>query len=382
MTRVCLVAGEASGDLQGALLARALRRSAPDILLEGVGGDAMAAAGVRLIHRCEDMAVTGLWEVASHLPRAVRILNGLARRLRRDPPDALIPIDYPDFNLRLAARAHAYGVPVIYYISPQVWAWRRGRIAALRRIVRRIIVIFPFEEEMYRRAGVPVSYVGHPLVDQVRPAIKREEMRAALGINSGQILIALLPGSRRSEIGRILPVLFETRRRLSAELRLRWALALAPGLRIEDLPEEVGRADSAIEILSGRTYDVLGACDLALTASGTATLECAILGVPMLVVYRLHPVTWQIARRIVHVPHVAMANLIAGDRIVPEFLQDEAEPRRLAAEVLRWVNDPDLRKRTSARLIEAAASLGPGGAPERAARIVLDEIAATGAARG
>jgi lipid-A-disaccharide synthase len=374
MTRIFLIAGEASGDLHGALLAEALRRADPDVILEGVGGERMAAAGVRLVQRSEEMAVTGFLEVVRHLPRLGRILGRLSERLRRVPPDALIPIDYPDFNLRLAARAHAAGVPVIYYISPQVWAWRRGRIKTLRRIVRRMIVIFPFEEEIYRRENVPVSFIGHPLVDQVKPRLGREAMRERLGVPPSDILIAMLPGSRRSEIQRILPSFLETRRRLEGEARLHWALALAPGIRESDLPSNAYQSHAGIRVVNGQTYDVLAACDLALVASGTATLEGALLGTPMLVVYRLHHLTWQIARRIVRVPHIAMANLIAGERVVPEFVQDEAEPGRMAGEVLRWVGDADLRRRTSERLRRAAATLGPGGAPDRAARIILDEI--------
>jgi lipid-A-disaccharide synthase len=373
MTRVCLVAGEASGDLHGALLAQALRRADPEILLEGVGGQGMERAGVHLYHRSEEMAVTGLMEVLSHLPRLARILGDLAARIRRDPPDILVPIDYPDFNLRLAARVARLGVPIVYYISPQVWAWRRGRIATLRRLVRRMIVIFPFEEDLYRREGVPVTFVGHPLVDRVRADHGREETREALGVRPGEFLIALLPGSRGSEIARILPTFIETRRLLSSDARLRWALALAPGLAVDVLPRDMDRGGK-IEIVSGRTYDLLAACDLALTASGTATIEGALLGCPMLVIYRMHPLTWEIARRVVRVPHVAMANLIAGERIVPEFLQGDAKPERIAAEVLRWIGDEGLRRRTSARLLEAAARLGPGGAPDRAARVILEEI--------
>jgi lipid-A-disaccharide synthase len=332
----------------------------------------MEAAGVQLHHRSEEMAVTGLWEVVSHLPRLARILRVLANRIRRDPPDILVPIDYPDFNLRLAARVHEVGVPIVYYISPQVWAWRRGRIATLRRLVRRMIVIFPFEEDLYRGAGVPVSYVGHPLVDRVRPSRARDEVRRSLGMAQDDFLIALLPGSRRSEVGRILPVLVAAHRILAGDARLRWALALAPGLTARDLPS-TAREGRGIEILSGETYDLLAACDLALTASGTATLEAMILGAPMLVIYRMHPLTWAIARRLVRVPHVAMPNLIAGERVVPEFLQGEAEPRRIAQEVERWIGDPELRRRTSARLLEAAAHLGPGGATDRAARVILEE---------
>jgi lipid-A-disaccharide synthase len=373
MTRLVLVAGEASGDLQGALLAGALRAREPKIELDGVGGEAMEAAGVRLLFRSEDMAVTGLWEVLSHLPHLKRILDRLARRLGEDPPDALIPIDYPDFNLRLAARAHDRGIPIVYYISPQVWAWRRGRLRTLSRLVRRMIVIFPFEEAIYRESGVPVTYVGHPLVDRVRPSAERAILRERYGLAPGEMLVTLLPGSRRSEIGRILPPMLDAKRRLAARKGVRWALALAPGLTATDLPRGA-QAEKGWIVRSGETYDLMAAADLLVTASGTATTEAALLGTPMIVVYRMHPVTWELARRLVKVPHIAMANLLAGRRLVPELLQSEVNGPRLAAEIARLLEDEPGRAAMRDGLRVAAARLGQGGAPGRAADAILLEL--------
>ncbi len=374
MSRLFLVAGEASGDLQGGLLAEALRSKAPEIHIEGIGGEAMERAGVALFHRNDEMGVTGIVEVARHLPRILRLLNAAARRIEESKSEAAILIDYPDFNLRLAARLRRRGIKVIYYISPQLWAWRRGRIETIRRTVARMIVIFPFEEALYREAGIPVSYVGHPLVERVRPSRPRPEIRAELGVGAGERLIVLMPGSRRSEISRIAPVLDAARQRLSGRPGLRWALALAPGIERELLPESM-RSDPSMPARAGATYDLLAACDLAVAASGTATLEAAILGAPMIVVYKMHPLTWEIARRLVKVEHVAMANLVAGKRIVPELLQGEAVPERLADEILRFLDDPDLLLRTREALLEAAAKLGAGGASGRAAEAVLEEIA-------
>ena len=377
MTRLFLAAGEASGDLQASLLAAALRRRDPTIELFGLGGERMERAGVRLVQRCDEMGVTGLWEVLRHLPRLRKILDAVASEMRRIAPDALVPIDYPDFNLRLAARAGRSGIPVVYYISPQIWAWRKNRIEAIRRFVRRMIVIFPFEEEIYRRAGIAVTYVGHPLYDRVRPERPPRETRRLLGIREGESLVVLMPGSRQSEIERLLPVLLRTRRLLRDDRDLRWALAVAPGVPEQALaiPEEDRRA---ILVRSGETYDLMAAADLVVTASGTATLEGALLGAPMLVLYRMHPVTWAVARRLVRVPHVAMANLIAGERLVPEFLQGDADPAKLAPAIRSWIDDADLRRRTSRRLREAIETLGPGGAPDRAARAILDEVAGSG----
>jgi lipid-A-disaccharide synthase len=373
MTRLFLVAGEASGDLHGALLASALKKIEPEVDLVGVGGSRMADAGVRLLARSDRLGVTGFLEVVRHLPRLRRLFASISSALLQERPDAFIPIDYPDFNLRLAARAHKAGIPIVYYISPQVWAWRRGRVKTLRRLVRRMVVIFPFEEEIYREAGVPVTYIGHPLVDQMTPLVSREVMRQRLGVGEEEILVALLPGSRKSEVERILPILYQTRHRLAGERQLRWVLALAPGFREGELSGIV-RPDSPISIRSGETREILNAADLAITASGTATLEAALLGTPMLVLYRMHPVTWWIAKGLVRVPHIAMANLLAGKRLVPEFLQGEANPARLAAEVLRFTSDPALRAETRKELLAAGRTLGEGGAVHRGARLILDEV--------
>ena len=374
MTRLLLVAGEASGDLQGALLSQALKALEPDIELIGVGGREMESAGVHLRFRSETMAVTGLWEVLAHLPRLKRTLDALVSYMREDPPDGLITIDYPDFNIRLAQRAQRAGVPVIYYISPQVWAWRGRRVRALAEAIRRMIVIFPFEEEIYVRAGIPVTYVGHPLVDRVRPSSSRDVLRAGLGVGPNEMLVALLPGSRAGEIARILPPMLEARALLHGRAEIHWALAVAQGVPIASLPRSA-REDPGLKIRSGETYDILAAADLALTASGTATTEAALLGTPMIVVYRMHPLTWHIARRLVKVPHIAMANILAGRRLVPELLQDEVDGLRLAREVERLLADPALLQSTRAGLLQAAASLGPGGAPGRAAAAILQELA-------
>ncbi len=335
----------------------------------------MEAPGVDLVYRSEEMAETGLWEVLRHLPRLARLLKRLDSWLREYRPDALIPIDYPDFNIRLAARAKGAGVPVVYYISPQVWAWRQGRIAQLAKWVRRMIVIFPFEEEIYRSRSVPVTYVGHPLVDRTCPSRSKAEVRRSLGLQVGEHLIVLLPGSRSSEVERILPVLLDTRERLLGRKDLRWVIAMAPGLEARS-KKRLGRlrVNSDIVVRSGETIDLLFAADLAITASGTATLEAALLGTPMIVVYRLHPLTWHLARRLVRVDHVAMANILAGERVVPEFLQSRVRPDLLADEVVRWIDDPSLRDRTGQRLLEAAASLGEGGASRRAAETIFKEI--------
>jgi lipid-A-disaccharide synthase len=374
MSRLFLAAGEASGDLHGSLLARALLKADPSLEIAGVGGEAMESAGVRLVQRSEEMGVTGFWEVIQHLPRIRRILHRVYRDLIDFEPDLFVPIDYPDFNMRLGARVQKAGIPVVYYISPQVWAWRSGRVRQLARFVRRMVVIFPFEEKLYREAGVPVSYVGHPLVDLVRPERDRSQQRRRVGIGDDEPLVVLMPGSRSSEIARILPVFLQTHRILRAERPdIRWAIALAPGLERDCLVRHGLGVDSPV-VRERETYELVAAADLVLTASGTATLEAALLRTPMIVVYRMHPLTWHLARSLVRIPHISMANLLAGKRLVPEFLQNEAQPERLAREVAAWIDDPERRGTTSAELGATAAKLGGGGAADRAASILLEEI--------
>lgn len=375
MTRILLVAGEASGDLHGSLLARELRRIEPGIELMGVGGTLMESEGVRILVSSRDLAVTGLVEVLGHLPRLHRALRSIESACRKDRPDIFVPIDYPDFNLQLAGRLQRLGIPIVYYISPQVWAWRRNRLRVIRRLVRHMIVIFPFELDVYRSEGIPATYVGHPLAQQVRPLRSRSTIREELGVGEEERLVALLPGSRVSEIRRILPTLVETRDRLRDMSDVRWCLSVAPGFSVEDFRSRFLHGVS-IPLVAGGTYDLLHAADMAVTASGTVTLEAAMLGTPMIVVYKLHPITYQIARRLVHVPHIAMANLIAGRRLVPEFVQESAVPPVLADELRRWLDDEALRHATGKALLEATAVLKEGGAAERAARVVLREAGA------
>jgi lipid-A-disaccharide synthase len=373
MKRIFLAAGEASGDEQASLLARALRARRSDLEICGVGSDRMASAGVRLVARSEELAVVGILEVAGRLPRILAALDAVRSALGELRPDLFVPVDFPDFNFRLLPRAFRLGVPIVYYISPQLWAWRPGRVHVLRRYLRRMITIFPFEAAFYREAGVPVTWVGHPYVDRIPPAAAPEEERARLGLPAGGPVVALLPGSRRSEIERIAPLLQSVRREVDGRrgaaglVPVRWLAGRAPGLEVADV-----RLDGIDARFTG--LEALRAADLAIAASGTATLEAALLGRPLVVVYRVHPLTWEIARRSVRVPHIAMANLLAGRRVVPEFVQDAATPAAVAGETMRLLESPLERATMQAGLAEARASLGPPGAADRAAEILLREM--------
>ncbi|MBD3237860.1 MAG: lipid-A-disaccharide synthase [Candidatus Eisenbacteria bacterium] len=371
--RILLVAGEASGDAHGAGLVAALRARAPALRFCGVGGPRMEAAGVELLGRSEALAVVGLVEVLGHLPRVMRLFRRLTRRLRRDPPDLFVPIDAPDFNLRLAARAVRRGVPVVYFVAPQMWAWRPERAEQMRRRARELLVLFPFEEDWFRSRGVPVTYVGHPLVDAARARIEGDA--PAGGAAEGGLL---LPGSRRSEVTRHLPALFGAVDRLQTRFpELPWTLRLADGL--EDSFYRRWRWPRSVRASREPIFDLAARSRVAICASGTASFEVALMGTPMVVVYRVSPLTWQLARRLVRVPWVSMANLAAGEAIVPELIQSRCAPQPIAAEVRALLDDPARAQMMRGKLTRLREAFGPAGAYGRAAERVLAHLPDLGA---
>ena len=337
----------------------------------GLGGDRLQAEGATLLAHVRDLAVVGLWEVVSHLPRFRRIFRELLGEVDRARPDLAILVDYPDFNLRLARALHRRGIPVVYYVSPQVWAWRPRRLRAIRAHVAHMIVIFPFEAEVYERAGVPVTFVGHPLVDLVAPLADRAGFLAACALDPARPLIALLPGSRRKEIAHNLPAMSGAVR-LLAERRpdLQFVAAVGPSIDPQSLRDGL---PPAVALVQGQTHAVLAAADAAIVASGTATVEAALLGTPMVVVYRLSSLTYHLGRRFVKVQHVAMANLIAGRGIVPELIQDHFTPERVADAVMPLLG-PEGREMRAA-LGEVRRRLGAPGASARAAGVVTALLA-------
>lgn len=372
-TRLLLSCGEPSGDLYGAELVRHLRRKLPSLSVFGIGGDRLLAQEASLTAHVRDMAVVGLVEVIRHLGRLRAVFRRLIVEIEREPPDVAVLIDYAGFNLRLARVLRRRRIPVVYYVSPQVWAWRRGRVRTIRECVSRMLVLFPFEEALYRQAGVPVTFVGHPLVDLVQPATDRGRIRQDLGLDPSRPLVAVLPGSRPQEVAHNLPPLAEAVSRLSRRRPdLQFVLAAAAGL--EPASFETHLAGKALRVVANRTYDVVGAADLAIVASGTATIETALLGTPMIVVYRISPLSYALGRPFVRLPHYAMVNLVAGRRLVPELIQGGFTPGAVEAEALSLLENPTKTATMRSGLHEVRRLLGEPGASGRAAWAVLETL--------
>jgi lipid-A-disaccharide synthase len=373
--QIMIVAGEASGDLHGADLAAQVVARAPDAELFGIAGAKMRAAGVRALYRIEDIHGMGLAELASTIAGTTRKLFAMRAVLRRERPDLLILIDFAEFNMVLAGIAKRAGVPVLYYITPQVWAWRRGRIRKLVDRANRLAVVLPFEAELYKGAGGRVEFVGHPLLDRVAPAQGRAETLKRHGFAPGSRLIALLPGSRRGEIRYLLRPMVAAARVLCRDYNLTPAIALAPTLTREELARE-GRADlEGVRIVEGDTYSIVAASEVALVASGTATLETALLGCPMVIAYKVSPVTYVLGRMLVRgVDFIGMPNILAGRQLVPELIQGQVTERNLvrAAEPMLAGN---IRAETVASLRALRDRLGAPGAAARVAQIALEMIA-------
>ena len=374
--RVGLIAGEPSGDALGAALIEALRRRVPKLECVGIAGPAMRAAGCRALYAAEELAVMGLFEVLRHLPRLLRIRRGLLRQLLADPPDVLVGIDAPDFNLPIEARLRRAGIRTVHYVSPSVWAWREGRIRRIARAVDRMLTLFPFEAAFYERHGVPVSVVGHPLSARLKPVTpaERQAARAELGLPADQPVLALLPGSRAGEYRRLAGLFLDTAQWLRANGR--------PCAVVVPLIDAAARAvvEAALRerpglrctLLDGQAQRAMAGADAVLLASGTATLEAMLLARPMVVAYRLAPLTYAIARRLVHTPYVAIPNLLAGRRLVPEFIQHAATPAALGAALAEL-----LEPAASAAVQAELAALHPPtdvDPAERAAQAVLGEV--------
>lgn len=365
--RLLISAGETSGDLYAAELVRHLR-SSRELDVFGLGGDRLRAQDAELVAHVRDLAVVGLVEVLRHLRRLRGIFRRVLAEVDRERPRLAVLIDYPDFHLRLARELKARGVPVVYYVSPQIWAWRRGRVRTIRDTVTHMIVIFPFEEALYREAGVDVTFVGHPLVGVVAPAPDRDRFLRGCGLDPARPVLAALPGSRRQEVAHNLPALAGALKLLNIRRPdVQLALAVAPGLD----PGGFAALDALpVARVAGQAHALMGAADAGIVASGTATVEAALLGLPMVVVYRLSALTYALGRRFVRVPHFAMANLIAGRAVVKELIQADFTPDATADEALRLLQSGPYRDGVIAGLAQVRSRMGDPGASARAAAVV------------
>jgi lipid-A-disaccharide synthase len=377
--RLLFVAGEASGDLHAGRLIAELKKLLPDLDAFGVGGGEMESAGCRLLHSLGEMQVMGFAEVLSAIPRLSRIGGELVELCRTQPPDAAVLVDYPDFNMRLAGKLSRLGVRVVYYISPQVWAWRPSRVRKMRGVVELMMVLFGFEAPLYEAEGVPVRWVGHPLVDSAASWPSRAEARAMLGLREGETALALLPGSRPQTLHSHMGIFAEAARLIASRLRLSGSSVRILAAESPSLPE--GAVSRALgESVSGVSV-VRGQAPLVITASGTATLEAALAGTPMVVCYRTSALSYLIARALVRVSHISLVNIVAGRRVVPELIQSQATPERIAAEAIGLLGDAGARTAMLEGLAEVRSRLGPPGASARAAAAVVEVLSGQGGAQ-
>jgi len=370
--KILLVAGEVSGDLHGSHLMEAIQRIDPDIQFFGIGGEGLEGAGMKLLYHSQSLSVVGITEVLLKLRSILQALRGLKKSLDRERPDLVILIDFPDFNLRLAKMAHQRGIPILYYISPQVWAWRPKRINLIARLVKKMIVLFPFEVPLYEAAGVDVEWVGHPLLDIVKPTLAKEKAFQQFGLNPKRRTVGLLPGSRVREVERLLPPLLASAHLLQKEIPdLQFIIPLAPGIPKTMLSSLMENISVPVKVVEGFTYDVMNLSELLITASGTATLEGAILGKPMIIIYIVSLPTYWVGRALVRLDHIGLVNLVAEKDIAPELIQKDVNPQRIADEAFRILRDPILSRKMTDSMGEVRQKLGEPGAAQRAAHIVV-----------
>ncbi len=373
-TEIMIVSGEPSGDMHAARVLQALQGRLPELTSYGMGGEALRQAGMEILVDAADMAVVGIMEVLAHLGSIVSAQKVLHNALKERRPQLLILIDYPDFNLMLAKKARRLHIPVLYYISPQVWAWRSGRVKKIRRLVDQMAVILPFEKAFYARHDFDVTYVGHPLADHVKATLGRDVFFAKHGIKAAKNVVGIMPGSRRKEIASMLPVFLKAASLLQeVHPETTYLLPLAPSLSRKVL-EENGLDDYPVNVhvIEGDRYDLMAACDLVMAASGTVTLELALLQIPMLVAYRLSAMTYFLGRRFIKVDFASLVNLVANEEVVPELIQDDATPEKIGHALQRLWPGSQAHAAMITKLAEVKDALGQGGASNNVADLALE----------
>jgi len=369
--KIVIIAGEASGDLHGSSLVKELKKINPHGEFFGIGGDKMKREGVELIFHIDRLSFMGFFEVLKNLRFIRKVMQTMVSMIETRKPDLAILINYPGFNLRFAKKVKMLGIPVGYYISPQVWAWGGNRVKKMRGLVDRLIVIFPFERQIYDKFNINCEFVGHPLLEVTRPVLSLEDFQKKFDIRKNEVVIGLLPGSRWQEVEKILPIMLESSALLKTRIKnVKLLLGLAPTIKKDKVESLLPHANSRVRIIENLTYDVMKHCDLLLIASGSATLECAILGTPFLVLYKTSFWTYLIAKSLISIPNIALANVVAGKRIVPEFIQKKAVPQKIADEMYEILSDKNRYKAIQNELEKVKDKLGEEGASKRAAQIV------------
>lgn len=372
---ILIVAGEASGDMRAAGLVKATRKLLPNARFSGVGGKYMADAGVTLLADIDQLGVVGIWDVIKHLPAVKRVFDLIIEHANKERIDAVILVDYPGFNLRLAKVFKARGIKVIYYVSPQVWAWKEKRINTIKKIVDRMMVLFPFEKAIYAKYGMDVDYVGHPLLDEVKITEPPGSIKAQLGIKTFMPTIGLLPGSRLKEIQRHLPVMLEAAKILLAKnADRRFILLKAATVPKEMLEAAIVKSGVPVIIYDGPPYNGMGAMDACIIASGTATLEAGLLLRPMVIMYKTAWLTYTIAKQLIKIPYIGLVNVVAGKKIVEELIQDDASAENIASSIEKIFANLNVHAQMTSDLAEVKRSLGHSGASSRAAEVILQEL--------
>lgn len=376
MKKVLIIAGEASSDMHAANLVKDIKNLDRDISFFGLGGDKMHGAGVRLLENIVHLAFIGPGGLFKHYLKLKKIYDALCNHLSADIPDGAVLIDYAEFNLRVAKHLKSLGVPVVYYISPQVWAWGLWRIETIKRLVDKMLVLFKFEEVLYKKHGLDAVFVGHPLLDIVKPTNHRADIIKNLNLGEDAKVVGILPGSRRSEIKNILPIMLKACGLLLAErpqsARIEFVLPLAPTIEESCIKQMIERSSLKIKVVKDYVYNALSICDCALVASGTATLETALLGVPMAIIYKTSPFTYLLSRSVIRLPYIGLVNVVAGEFIAPEFLQYEARPEKISQYLLNILRNENLRRSIKERFLQIKDSLGEPGASKRAAQEVVN----------
>lgn len=375
MCKIMISVGEASGDLHGASIAAELKKIKPNVKMFGMGGKAMRNAGVELSHDFADLDVMGFVEVIKNLPRFFRLRDELVEIMKKEKPDVLLIIDYPDFNIRLAKCAKELGIPVLSYIPPSAWAWRKGRAKTVAKLVDRIASIFPFEAEVYRNAGAAVTFVGHPLIDIVKPSMSKDEAYQFFVVDPEKPIVLLLPGSRKQEIASLLPIMLESAGKMLQENpNCQFFLPVASTISREMLQSILNSYKVKVHLTNENIYDLMNIADTAIAASGTVTLEAAILGLPVVVVYKMSAITYFIGRLLVKIPHISLPNIVMEERMIPELLQDDVTAENVAKEAMRLLKTDPSAQTVRQKLRLMKEKLGTEGAVKRVAEEVLSMV--------